>query len=519
MAAASTSQELPAFVVKDKTILAFYADNPNLDFVTMNHILIDILKKLSVNLNETVMGHLQAKMMGAISDMARDVASLKQDVQKVETNVVLKLHDMKKEFTDGVQLILTNHSLSASEKTTALMEKCRADVVSHTKMLLTETMPANRDQICRQVDVRVQQLQTTLMAEVQKMGGAQQTREEWTQALDKQFCALTQSLPQMVQAVVQTGESRVQQSLDSVKEKLAVQNTAQEVLGQEINAFLNRYKHNSSSKGILSEGELYMVLQQLFPSDEVVDTRSETAACDYRVNRLNKSRPTLLFENKDYERPVSTEEVRKFERDVQLQKQHGIFLSQKSGIAFKENFQIDISDGLVRVYVTNVQYAPEKIQVAVDLVDHLAGHLAAFAEAAAAAEGGGGGGSAEATINLSKEDLNELLEEYNTYVKQRLILVEHVKQTTKVTLERLEEMSLPCVKRMLTKYGLLKTEDEFRCKFCGVYNGKNKASLSAHVRVCKANPNAVRVGVAATAAQGQGQAETQTAIIAAAAAV
>lgn len=487
--------------------MAFYADNPNLDFVTMNHIFIDILKKLSVNLNETVMGHLQAKMMGAISDMARDVAALKQDVQKVETNVALKLHESKKEFTDGVQLILTNHSLSSAEKTSALIEKCRADVVSHTKMLLTESMPANRDQICRQVDARVQQMQTALTAEVQKMSGAQQTRDEWSQSLDKQFRALTQSLPQIVQSVVQTGETRVQQSLDSVKEKLAVQNTAQEVLGQEINAFLNRYKHNSSSKGNISEEELCKVLQQLFPSDEILDTRSEPAACDYRVNRLNKTRPTLLFENKDYERPVSTEEVRKFERDVQLQKQHGIFLSQKSGIAFKENFQIDISEGLVRVYVTNVQYAPEKIQVAVDLVDHLASQLAALEQQAAAADG------AESIITIAKGELEELLEEYNTHAKQKMMLIEHVKQSTKQTLDKLEEMALPSVKRVLTKYGLLKTEDEFRCKFCGVYNGKNKASLSAHVRVCKANPNAVRAvgATAAASAAGSGGAEVAAA--------
>ena len=41
-------------VVKDQTIIAFYKENPNLNFVTMNHIFIDILKKLSTNLNETI---------------------------------------------------------------------------------------------------------------------------------------------------------------------------------------------------------------------------------------------------------------------------------------------------------------------------------------------------------------------------------------------------------------------------------------------------------------------------------
>jgi ligand-binding sensor domain-containing protein len=57
--------------------------------------------------------------------------------------------------------------------------------------------------------------------------------------------------------------------------------------------------------------------------------------------RKNKDKPTILFENKDYNRNVSTDEILKFERDIQKQQHHGIFISQKTPITFKDNFQID----------------------------------------------------------------------------------------------------------------------------------------------------------------------------------
>ena len=46
--------ELKDIVIKDELIISFYRDNPTLNIITMNHILIDILKKLSVNLSETI---------------------------------------------------------------------------------------------------------------------------------------------------------------------------------------------------------------------------------------------------------------------------------------------------------------------------------------------------------------------------------------------------------------------------------------------------------------------------------
>lgn len=76
-----------------------------------------------------------------------------------------------------------------------------------------------------------------------------------------------------------------------------------------------------------------------------------------------------MFENKVYETNVKLEEIQKFIRDVEEIKTNAIFLSQNSGITRKKNFQVDIHKGLIMIYIHNVQYSPEKIQIAIDIIE------------------------------------------------------------------------------------------------------------------------------------------------------
>ena len=46
--------------------------------------------------------------------------------------------------------------------------------------------------------------------------------------------------------------------------------------------------------------------------------------------------------------------IEKFLRDVEHQSCHGILISQKSGISRKQNFQVDIHNGYIVVYIHNV---------------------------------------------------------------------------------------------------------------------------------------------------------------------
>jgi hypothetical protein len=49
-------------------------------------------------------------------------------------------------------------------------------------------------------------------------------------------------------------------------------------------------------------------------------------------------------------------------------------------------------------------------------------------------------------------------------------------------------MQINSVKKILNKNGVFQSDDDFKCKHCNAFTGKNKASLGAHIRNCKFNP-------------------------------
>jgi hypothetical protein len=285
------------------------------------------------------------------------------------------------------------------------------------------------------------------------------------------------TIQQPIFTFIQSSEERTNSSIQNMKDNLNSQQHQQLKLTNEISDFLNKYKNNSSVKGSVSENELYYILQSIMPTDEIVKVASDTATCDIKVNRLDKTKPTILFENKEYNRSLTTDEVKKFERDVQLQKNHGIFISQKSPITYKNNFQIDIINGLIHVYIPNAEYNVEKIKLAIDVIDSLSSKLEIINSS-----------TNDEEYSINKDDLEEIIEEYRTFTSQKLQMIDMIRTITKQLIDKMEEIQLPKLKKLFVKLGNIENDNDFKCTFCNSWSGKNKASLGAHMRNCKFNP-------------------------------
>jgi phage anti-repressor protein len=135
-----------------------------------------------------------------------------------------------------------------------------------------------------------------------------------------------------------------------------------------VESVLNKYK-NSSHKGNLEHNHLLSVLTKMYPTAELLNTSNISASGDIIMKR--KDHEAILIENKDYEVNVNPKEIEKFIRDVDENNCHGIFLSQNTGITSKSNYQIEIHNGKILVYIHCVQYNKDKIQVAIDIIDSL----------------------------------------------------------------------------------------------------------------------------------------------------
>jgi hypothetical protein len=217
--------------------------------------------------------------------------------------------------------------------------------------------------------------------------------------------------------------------------------------------FLHKYKASSQFKGQYSEHMLETILTDMFPTASVENTTSQTASGDFMLHRDGFQ--DILIENKNYERNVDLEEIKKFLRDVNNKDCSGIMMSQLSGIVSKPNFFIEIHNGKVLVYLHKVYFSKEQIKMAIDVIDHLSSRLTTIVT-----------NEEEHGVNIRKEVMDKINSEVQTFVKNKELMATTIKETSRKLLTQLEELHLPELTLLLNdKYASIQNQ-EFVCEFC-----------------------------------------------------
>jgi len=464
-----------SITITDETIVSYYRENPNINIVTMNHIFIDILKNLSNNLSNTVNSTINSKILSIVSDINKNINTFKTDIIM---NFNEKLNQTKKEYIEDLKMQLTNNILSNNEKIFSIIDKNTDTIITKTTSIINDIVPKSQDKNYAQIENCIKAFCLSIEHDTKQLletkNRDESSNKNIIDNIENNFSKMILSIQTPIFSFINSSEERTTAGIQQVKDGFIQQKLVQDKLTNELNDFLNKYKNNSSLKGSVSENELYFMLQSIMPGDEIIRVSGDTATCDFKVNRKNKDKPTILFENKDYNRNVSTDEVLKFERDLQLQKLHGIFISQKTPITYKDNFEIDIINGLIHVYIPNCQYDTNKLKIGVDIIDILSSKIDIINNT-----------NIDDNYSTNKKEIEELADEYRNFCIGKLSIQETVKMMSKQLLDKLEEIQLPKIKNILIKFGAIDNEN-LKCAFCS-YEGKNKASLSAHARNCKSN--------------------------------
>jgi hypothetical protein len=225
---------------------------------------------------------------------------------------------------------------------------------------------------------------------------------------------------------------------------------------------------NSSHKGKISENLVLNILQAIFPSSHINYVGTQKESGDILLHRNNK--PSILIENKNYNKNVVQEEVKKFIRDVEVQNCCGLFLSQNGGIANKENYEINIHNGNVLLYVHDVNNDAEKIKIAIDIIDNFKMKLDQM-------------DLNTGTLNIEKEVLDDINKEYQLFATQKILHAKTIKDFCQKLLKQVDDFKMPALENYLSnRYAF--SSSKFICEYCE-YVAKNQSALSAHHRSCK----------------------------------
>jgi DUF4097 and DUF4098 domain-containing protein YvlB len=290
---------------------------------------------------------------------------------------------------------------------------------------------------------------------------------EFISTFDNKLSMLQQPIFQLIQS----NQEQVSSKLTSVKDDLLVNKTTNDRLYSEMSEFLHKYKASSQFKGQYSEHMLETILTEMFPTASIENTTSQTASGDFMIHR--EDLPDILIENKNYERNVDLEEIKKFIRDVNHKECSGIMMSQLSGIVSKPNFFIEIHNGKVLIYLHKVYFSKEQIKTAIDVIDHLSSRLSTIVSS-----------ETENGINIKKEVLDKINDEVQLFIKNKEMLATTIKESSRRMLLQVEELQLPSLTLFLNdKYASVQNQ-AFVCDVCN-HSFPTKKGLAMHRKVHK----------------------------------
>lgn len=465
-------------VLKNERAWNFYNSHTSINFETANLLLIDFLEAMFNKISSSD-SNINSQILSFMQEHSTEIASIKNSISSLQDNihnntldVSTKLSALKKEYLEDIALIVNNNILNSNEKMSSILDKNTELIYSKTSLLFNDIIPKNNDKLHQEIQQYLKSLYDNLAQETQllaKTNSGEKSLNEFIASFETKYASTMQSIQQPLYACLTSSEGRISTNIEQFKESFAAYAQPQTKIFDDLGDFLSKY-NVSSNKGKYGEQNLHSILNSLFQSSDIRNTTGQKSSGDFIMKRLEK--PTIMFENKDYKYNIDKDEISKFITDVVNQNMHGIFLSQYSGIAFKQNYQIDINKGNILVYVQNCEYSPDKIKIAVDIIDSLSVKVAEL--------------NADGDENtISSEMLDDINQEYQSFIAQKEALMGTLKDFNKKLTTQIDDIKLPVLDKYLApKYAFVKTR-VFTCDLCNNFTTSGKQSLSAHKRGCK----------------------------------
>jgi len=469
--------------VSNQKIYEFYNKNPNVDFENVNLLLIDFMDSIFNNMTNDLNSNINSQLLSFMKDNQKKIENISTSLNAVNHNVTnltnditnnmaLQMNNMKKEYIDDFSQIINTNSLSSNEKISSLIDKSNSILVDKTTLILNDIIPKNQDTLQTQIKENLKELHNSIANDTYKLTenvNSKDAQTDFLNNIENKLSTVIQNIQQPLYSTLSASEERLSNSINNIKETTQTSVNTQDKLFGELEGFLGKYK-SSTHKGKFGEEQLSSLLNSLYTNAEITNTTCIKAAGDFIVKRVDK--PDIMIENKEYTCNIPKEEISKFIRDIEGLNMSGIFISQHSGIAFKQNFQIDINNGNILIYIQKCDYDPEKVRLAVDIIDNLSNKLKDI-------------NINDENINISKDILDGINDDYRSFITNKETLHTILRDFTKKMNTQIDDLSMPNLDRYLEpKYAYVK-DRVFKCELCNDFVGKNKQSLSSHQRGCK----------------------------------
>ena len=336
--------------IKNKRIVNFFKENDNLDVDNTILTFIDIMETLNDKMNNQMNNSMVLELLQNVRTINDKIDNVSTNVKTIndntQTSLLEKMSDLKRdmgnlkrEYIDEFKMILT---CNVSDKIEPLIKEQNNHLMDKTYSVINSLIPKNDDILTSHIEKIMNQFNNNILNDVKQLLSNTidtETFNRYILDLDNKITNTFNSTNSVFNNAISRSEERLENKMDSIKELSSNNNNTTNVLNDNINKLLRKFD-NSSSKGQLSENLIANILEKLYPKAEIESVGQTKETGDIIMIRNDK--PTILIENKIWDRSVVRAEVIKFIRDIDIQNCCGIFLSQNGKITTKDNFIMEI---------------------------------------------------------------------------------------------------------------------------------------------------------------------------------
>lgn len=469
--------------ITNKIVFDFYKEH-NLNFEAMNIIFVEVLRTMIKGIDNSKNNPYDL-ILDKITDIGNRVSAIDNNFSKINGDISslfsLKLNEFKKDYMEDVKNIIHTNT---TDKIEPLIKENSGILLDRTKLLMNEIIPKENEDITKNIGDIIEKFHLSVANDTEKLLNKTVDTErldEFLKNLDGKFSQTIISTQNVINSLLTSSESRLDGKISEVKNSTQeiknIKDTQNNLVG-EFTKLLKKME-NSSIKGKISENILNSILQELFPSGEIEYVGNQTAKGDIILRRTNK--PTILIENKNYEKNVGKDEVNKFIRDVDENNCCGLFLSQNGGIANKDNLEFNFHNGNVLLYVHEANNDLQKIKFAIQIIDSVKFNYDQLNKNIHL------NSKDETGVFIDNDTLIDINKDFQIVNNQKLALIKLAKEASQKIILQAEEIQMPSLEKYLSKKFAFSTDyssGEHVCPVCKTF-WKSKQSLSAHLRGCK----------------------------------
>ena len=463
----------------NKRIIKFYADHPHLQFENVNLLFLDILEKVlydSSNATPSIHSHILSAIQQAsdnnkndIHDLKESMTSLKDSMTSMNTDIISKIiakfTDIKKEYVDDMRAIVQTNT---HEKIGPLLEKNNTILMDKTSLIINTAVPKNQTQHYSQINEMLTAFHKTLTEDTTNM--VKTFDNNSIKEFISNFELKSSLMLQPMYSFISSSEDRINNNIASLKDANNVTHGTQSKIIGELGELLSKFRDTDAIQQ-MNDKQLYSVLTKMYNSAEILKQPSLSIPGILLLKRIRKT--NVLIQNRDCEQNISVDDINTFMNIIDEQNCSGIFISQHSGISTKKNYQIEMHNNNIIVFVHNAEYSTSKIEVAVDIIDNLSSRMRQFKS------------QNEVDCTIPKDVLDAINNEYQLFLSQKNAVIDVFKESQKKVLAQVDEIRFPSLDKYLsTKYSAPIQKPGLKCDMCKSFNANNLKALAAHKRGC-----------------------------------